>query len=152
MKKTKLTIADIIDGLMMIGGFGFVLSILAMIPSHGNLIAFQGLLLLLGSFGIGSLGTARLLLRQKENKIQALQSSLMPQQLTQIPQNTPKDDLEIRFLEALLLQKGRITLTEAVVLVRESIDKLQPVIQRLQQKGVIGTDVDDKGQIVYVNN
>lgn len=145
MDKNKFSISDIIDALLAIGGFGFVLIILA------TLVPFKGFLVLLGALGIGSLGIGRILLRQKKHKNQMLENPSVNNNPQFISQKNYQDDLEVRFLEALILQKGRITLTEAVVLVRESVDKLLPIIQRLQSKGVIGTDIDDKGQIVYIN-
>lgn len=154
MKKKTYSLSDIVDLLLTFGGFGFTLFILSIwIPSLLSvpLVPLKGVLVLLASFGIGSLGASRLLIRKK-SKNKLIEDSSTKRSKMQLNQVNYAEDLEIRFLEALTLQKGRITLTEAVVLIRESVDKLLPIIRKLQLQGVVGTEVDDKGQIFYVNS
>ncbi len=158
-KDKQFSLDDLLDTALILGGFGFVLSVCSSV-----MIPVQGILLLASLLGVSSLGLGRLLTRRKQKKIDALEeiiaqhapqllerpSRTKPSQQQLLP-NSMADDLEIRFLEALTQQKGRITLTEAVVLLRVAVDKLLPVIERLQHKGIIGAEVSDSGQIIYVN-
>lgn len=168
----KYTITDIIDFILALGGLGFGTLILfaVMTFNHNFMIPKSALLIDLLAFFIGGLGTTRLLLRQKQNKIDELEEFLPSQRVIQhthysenvLPHlsyngsnlrtqiSSFEADLEVRFLEALVHKKNRITLVEAVILVRESIDKLLPTIEKLQQKGIIGTEIEENGQIVYV--
>ncbi len=161
MKKEEpqFTLSDLIDILLWLGGFGFPLVILPQV------VPIQGFMLLAGSLFLGGLGLARFVGRKKQRKIDELERLIdrhLPELLEQpdnriariasrqaLPQTT--DELEVKFLEALILQKGRITLTEAAVLTHISIDKLMKIVERLQHKGIIGAEVSDSGQIIYVN-
>ncbi len=170
MKKDdkKYTFSDIVDFFLMIGGLGLGGIFLLMILFQPRFMIPKPLLLIdLLLLALGSIGSTRMLLRQKQNEIDELEELLPPtaqnrlQSFAQTPisqvSNTNirniaiEGDLEVRFLEALLHKKGRISLVEAVVLVRESIDKLLPIIERLQAKGIIGTEIEENGQIVYVS-
>ncbi len=170
----KYNLSDIFDFILAIGGLGFgtLLFFMAMSFNHGFMIPKPALLIDLIAFFLGGLGTTRILLRQKQNRIDELEDFLPPQRHLQHssysshepilaqPSNNQnlrvassyQGDLEVRFLEALVHKKNRITLVEAVILVRESIDILLPVIEKLQQKGIIGTEIEENGQIVYVTN
>lgn len=158
-KDKQFSLGDLLDIALILGGFGFVLSVLIM------LVPPKGALLLASLIGVAGLGLGRILTRRKQKKINTLEEQIIAHQIPellekpistkhtqkQILQNSATDDIEIRFLEALIQQNGRITLTEAVVLLRVAVDKLLPVIERLQHKGIIGAEVSDSGQIIYVN-
>ncbi|TAE71039.1 MAG: hypothetical protein EAZ85_10925 [Bacteroidetes bacterium] len=170
----KYSFADIVDFIFALGGIGFGVGLLFLIMTfnRGFYVPKPALLIDLLAFFMGGLGTVRLLLRQKQNKIDELEELLPPQRMVQhshypennlpshssnnpnvrIPISTYEADLEVRFLEALVHKKNRITLVEAVILVRESIDKLLPVIEKLQKRGIIGTEIEENGQIVYVTS
>lgn len=172
----KYTFSDIIDFILMLGGWGiggFLLFIMLAQPrfSIPKPFVFFDLILLF----LGTIGGTRMLLRQKQDRIEELESllpSTTPNYMLQSPpQTTPQTnlhslqttapvtrissyeaELEVRFLEALMQKKGRISLVEAVILVRESIDKLLPIIEKLQSKGIIGTEIEPSGQIMYVSS
>lgn len=167
----KYTVADIIDFIFALGGIGFGTLLFFFMMSFNHFhIPKPAVFIDLFAFFMGGLGTTRLLLRQKQNKIDELEDLLPPQRIAQhthYPENilpnlslnqsnlrtqisSFETDLEVRFLEALVHKKNRITLVEAVILVRESIDKLLPVIEKLQQRGIIGTEIEENGQMVYV--
>jgi hypothetical protein len=168
-KEKKYSFADIIDIVLMSGGifFGILFFFGTMFLNHNFMIPKPAVFIMLLSFFTGGLGSMRLLLRQKEKKIEELEELLPPQYVampnphfplqpiqpnTIPPQQNPQVivDLEVKFLEAITQKNGKITLIEAVVLTRESIDKLLPIIEKLQNKGVLGTEILENGQIVYV--
>ncbi|GAB4131316.1 MAG: hypothetical protein OHK0045_24140 [Raineya sp.] len=159
-EKTRLKLSDLIDFASCVGGFGFLFTIIAQ-----QNISPIGLLILLGSSSLGALGLARLVGKKKQKRINELENLLnthLPELLEKSSHSTNNiakksalgsntEDLEVNFLEALVLQKGRITLTEAVILTRTPIDRVMRVVENLQEKGVIGTEVSESGQIVYTN-
>jgi hypothetical protein len=68
------------------------------------------------------------------------------------PLKSEKEPLEVRIMDVLALKQGRFTLIEAVVYLREPIDQVLPTLEKLQQSGIIGTDVSDTGEIIYVTS
>ncbi len=171
-KKTEkqYTFSDIIDAILMVGGFGLSLVICMGVVIADDFFLPKSMFLLqtiaLVTMGIG---VTRRLVRQKQNKIDELEEFLPPAHFThslQSPNQTQNttpytnsfsrnthfdDSLEARFLEALIYKQGRITLVETVILMRESIDKILPIIEKLQSKGIIGTELAENGQIIYVS-
>ncbi len=166
----KYTFSDIIDFFLILGGLGIGTFLFLVMMAQPRFmlpkpVFFIDILLLF----LGSIGTGRLLLRQKQDKIEELESLLPPSHAhhlqspnhnltshshTHIQQqriSSYEADLEVRFLEALMQKKGKISLVEAVILVRESIDTLIPIIEKLQKRGIIGTEIEENGQIVYVS-
>lgn len=61
-KDKQFSLDDLLDIALILGGFGFVLSVLIM------LVPLKGATLLASLFGVASLGLGRLLTRRKQKK------------------------------------------------------------------------------------
>ncbi len=167
----KYTFGDILDALFTIGGFGLSVIICIVAFFEADFMVSKALFFLqtLGLIA-GGTGLTRRLLRQKQKQIEELEELVPPHLLPNNTQNTNQtlssanspqkpfyklpnyeDSLEARFLEALIYKKGKITMVEAVILLRESVDKIIPIIENLQSKGIIGTEIAENGQLVYVS-
>lgn len=162
----KYTFGDIVDALLGFGGIS-IAALLTFIIFMGHQVPIPALLIVLGSWITGGAGSYRLFSRQNKKlkeEIKQLQQGY-PQRSNALPANLPTHamqaqhlpatqavSLEVRILDLLAMRKGRITLLEAVVYLREPIDQVKPVLEKLQRDGFIGVDVSESGELIYTTD
>jgi hypothetical protein len=146
------------DYLLAIGGSGISLIALAGITHEpGQFLA------MLGVMGAGATGAYRLLRRQHQQQLLRANPSVegpvtplpaaSPSPVAHLPQGlTPNEDLQVRLLDMFALHKGRLTLVEMVVYLRQPLDRILPMIEYLQKQGLVGADVTDTGELVYTTS
>lgn len=161
----KYTFSDIVDTLIACAGLGFAsLLTLFIIMDRGHVPPPAVLITIMGWL-TGGIGGYRLLNRRNKKLTEELKqlkqghqpytqnlpTSTFQREPAQIPQ--PENaTLEVRILDLLAMRKGRITLLEAVVYLREPIDKVKPILEKLQRDGFIGVDVSETGELIYTTD
>ncbi|MCU0449043.1 MAG: hypothetical protein MUC97_04240 [Bernardetiaceae bacterium] len=150
------TLSKVFDYVLTIGGSGISMIALANLTHHPG-----GFLAMLGVMGAGLTGAYRLLQRRhRQQLLQATQSAETPPAVlpsakpTALPPKalTPNEDLQVRLLDIFALHKGRLTLVEMVVYLREPLDRILPVVEYLQKQGLIGADVTETGELIYTTS
>jgi len=148
MERKKYSVDEIIDWILAIGGSaaGSVMT-LVILGSGGA--AFEAVLLTVGAWAVAAWGGFRWQKRYYEALLTPSQG-----QKAALPnaQTAQSSDLEVRLLDALALKKGQFTLVEAVVLLREPVDWVLPMLERLQQHGIGGSDVSNTGELLYTTS
>lgn len=154
----KFTLKDIGNRLMAIGGLGLggVLSF-AMLAQAPN-IPLPPLLITLLAYGAGAIGYINILkISHREEINRLMQAAGMAQSLpvpgTQAiqapPKLSPSEELEIRLLDCFALNQGKLSLVQAVVYLREPLDRIRPILDRLLKENIISTDVSEAGEVIY---
>jgi hypothetical protein len=148
MENKKFSFHKLLDRLLAIGGTGVGAALLGACLSSGH-VPPQAVLMTFVSFGVGALGGFRLQKRHYEALLAKAQGTT-PSAPGLPADSTP--DLEVRLLDMLALKKGQFSLVEAVVMLREPIDRVLPVLEKLRKQGVLGTEVSDAGEILYTSS
>ncbi len=161
----KYSFSDIVDVLLGMGGLGFS-SLMTMFIFIAHHVPPPAFFILMGGWLAGGIGGYRLLNRRNKKLTEELHqlkqgghqpssynlpTSTYQREIGQIPQND-HPTLEVRILDLLAMRKGRITLLEAVVYLREPIDRIKPILEKLQRDGFIGVDVSESGELIYTTD
>jgi hypothetical protein len=146
MEKQEFFFSKWFDRLLAFGGTGGGLTLLGACMTSIH-IPHEAVLMTVVSFGLGALGISRLQKRHYEKLLEQVKNPPQP-----AIANPAMGDLEIRLLDMLALKKGQFSLIEAVVLLREPIDKVLPILEKLQRQGMLGTEVSDTGEIIYTSS
>lgn len=166
--KKNFSFQDIVDIFLNFGGIaiGSLLTLAIFMAHHVPPPAF---LMVMGAWLAGGIGGYRLLNRRNKELKEEIQY------LTQGQNRQPSSNqlgassfqreihqahaqigdsvaLEVRILDFMAMKKGRITILEAVVYLREPIDKVKPVLEKLQRDGFIRVDVSETGELIYVTD
>ena len=166
--KKKFSFQDIIDILFSFGGMG-IATLLTLFIFSGHHIPPPAFLTVMGAWLAGGIGGYRFLNRRNKElkeEIQALTqgqgahrqsatlgASSFQREIQHAPaQIADSVSLEVRILDFMAMKKGRITILEAVVYLREPIDKVKPVLDKLQRDGFIRVDVSETGELIYVTD
>jgi|GEM_PF-2996009 len=161
----KYTFSDITDIILTLGGLGFSTFITFAIFS-AHFTPLPAFIVVATGWLTGGIGGYRLMNRRNEKLTEELKqlrqgsptyaqslpaTSSYQREIIHAPQPEAVA-LEVRILDLLAMRKGRITLLETVVYLREPIDKVKPVLEKLQHDGFIGVDVSETGELIYTTD